>query len=499
MNVEQVDITEDVRFAVFSDWHYQEDPDAAATSLSYIPDDSAAAKATADVLIDDMNQNFQPDLVILGGDTVHGYQGYNSGDSPPMSKSTWQTHAQNAVDYLTDNGGSSGNGLDAPIVPSFGDHEYMWTDEWGETYMYDAYDGISSLSDSYYVYEEQGLEIVVLNSGYIPQGNSQTSTIAPQQEIDWLAETLEASDKPKIVHSHYCPTWSAEYGDNLFGNMEGIQEALNNDPSIVNGIYGNNYNIDPPNVAGPQPQSWYQLHDWNNEGQRLNWLHVSPPNTFHGGDEVPYAKARVNVNGPRFTSGVIEASYADKGYSSYPTRWSFGPNSQSTEVAMGTQGVYFGGVTHPTSFTGLAPRHRKEDNPLELNVQGNLFNELHIGHNSNEQIKITSSELQFYKRAMWMFQGGGRLGLRFHDSNQVTFQFGSSSNAEMALDPRSVSFGKFINLSPQSSPPSNLSTDDIYLDDGSNTSDSNEGFRRYDGSAWVDIRYGISFNALGWR
>lgn len=45
-----------------------------------------------------------------------------------------------------------------------------------------------------------------------------------------------------------------------------------------------------------------------------------------------------------------------------------------------------------------------------------------------------------------------------------------------------------LNITPLSTPPTdNLGTDDIYLDDGTNTASGNPGFRRYDGTAWEDI------------
>lgn len=44
-----------------------------------------------------------------------------------------------------------------------------------------------------------------------------------------------------------------------------------------------------------------------------------------------------------------------------------------------------------------------------------------------------------------------------------------------------------LNMTPQDSTPAGPTEDDIYLDDGTNTSDSNRHFRQYDGSSWVDI------------
>ena len=38
-----------------------------------------------------------------------------------------------------------------------------------------------------------------------------------------------------------------------------------------------------------------------------------------------------------------------------------------------------------------------------------------------------------------------------------------------------------------STPPTNPSEEDLYLDDGTNTASGTLGFRRYDGSAWEDF------------
>jgi hypothetical protein len=43
------------------------------------------------------------------------------------------------------------------------------------------------------------------------------------------------------------------------------------------------------------------------------------------------------------------------------------------------------------------------------------------------------------------------------------------------------------NITPRSSPPSDATENDIYLDDGTNTASTNPGWRVYLSSAWVDI------------
>lgn len=60
------------------------------------------------------------------------------------------------------------------------------------------------------------------------------------------------------------------------------------------------------------------------------------------------------------------------------------------------------------------------------------------------------------------------------------------------LNPNSIttqelSVSDLLNVTPKGTAPSSPSTDDIYLDDGTNTSDSTVGFRYYDGSAWIDL------------
>lgn len=45
--------------------------------------------------------------------------------------------------------------------------------------------------------------------------------------------------------------------------------------------------------------------------------------------------------------------------------------------------------------------------------------------------------------------------------------------------------------SAQSSPPSDPSTGDTYLDDGTNTDSGNIGWRAYDGASWIDLGGGI--------
>ena len=47
--------------------------------------------------------------------------------------------------------------------------------------------------------------------------------------------------------------------------------------------------------------------------------------------------------------------------------------------------------------------------------------------------------------------------------------------------------GTSFNMTAASSEPSTPSTGDVYLDDGSNRSDTYYGFRYYDGSNWIDL------------
>lgn len=55
-----------------------------------------------------------------------------------------------------------------------------------------------------------------------------------------------------------------------------------------------------------------------------------------------------------------------------------------------------------------------------------------------------------------------------------------------------------INITERSSVPSAPGTDDIYLDDGTNTLHSNPGLRRYTGSAWEDVGGGGAKDAIKW-
>ena len=56
---------------------------------------------------------------------------------------------------------------------------------------------------------------------------------------------------------------------------------------------------------------------------------------------------------------------------------------------------------------------------------------------------------------------------------------------------KALNFGSLVTLfksmTPQSSAPSSPTTNDIYLDDGTNTASATLGFRRYNGSSWVDF------------
>lgn len=54
-------------------------------------------------------------------------------------------------------------------------------------------------------------------------------------------------------------------------------------------------------------------------------------------------------------------------------------------------------------------------------------------------------------------------------------------------DSQELFVSDLLNVTPKSTTPSSPSTNDIYLDDGTNTSDSVVGFRYYDGSAWIDL------------
>jgi len=326
VTTERADITADIKFGVFSDWHYNALYDSSNLD---IPAESEA-KSNFDEFATDMN-DWGPDFVIMGGDNSHSDQSTSSG--PAATQNEWMAQNQERHDYVVNN-------LDLPkdrIFWQMGDHEYTWTHEWGETYMYDAYPEFSSLEDTYRVKQVDGLDVVLLNTSFKDSSTSGSDQVkAPDAMLTWLDDYLASSDRPKIVHSHFALPRAVAIPNSDFDNQLETQKRIFNEPNIVYGIYGNDHAYDN--------DTWSALHETSEYGLQTNWLHVPDPQHLGGDTSVtPYAKGWVNVNGPRYTSGRVEASYAGDG-TNYPEQFRFGARKEPGNVNLGMdQGVFWGG------------------------------------------------------------------------------------------------------------------------------------------------------------
>lgn len=148
-------------------------------------------KSKHDEFVTEMN-NWGADYVITGGDQTTG------------DIHSAQTDAQTAIsDCLL----SLTDGLDAPLYPMWGNHEWYNAATWGSDWSYAPYESNTALStvatidDTYYKIETPAVDILVVNSAASPNNDGRSNMRMPRGCIDFIESELE-TDKDLIIFSH---------------------------------------------------------------------------------------------------------------------------------------------------------------------------------------------------------------------------------------------------------------------------------------------------------
>jgi hypothetical protein len=158
-------------------------------------------KGHLDTIIDQFNSH-GVDVVFQVGDLVSVGTG---GDSFTVNL----TAINECRDYIENQAGSGGNGLDAEIHYQLGNHEYKHLDEGDMSEVYQAMGMGSSLADTCYYVDIRGWRFVSLNSAYSddPEGNAATFSRVPSAQdpfnaLSWLDSVLD-TDKHTVLVTHY--------------------------------------------------------------------------------------------------------------------------------------------------------------------------------------------------------------------------------------------------------------------------------------------------------
>jgi predicted phosphodiesterase len=208
----------------------------------------AGKKTALDTFIDKANSEGW-DCVIQVGDLVS--TGSFSDDL---------TAVQNATDYIENQGGSEGSGLDMPIHYQLGNHEYKNQNGGSMGDIYSELFGGSSLSDTCETAEYGGWKVVSLNSAYSTTETNNATTDSripdssdPFDAISWLDSELD-TDKPVIIFTHYPldngPGGAYFYTANAYQALKTIAKHDNLAASIFGHVHGHDdYDVGRQNVG----------------------------------------------------------------------------------------------------------------------------------------------------------------------------------------------------------------------------------------------------------
>lgn len=276
----------ETRIGIVSDTHWRDGSRAEA-----VPD-KADTKANMDAFADEMNNNFQPDFIVQQGDLIDGL------DTTFSEQLTW---TEEAIDYLENQAGSSGTGVDAPVYHLLGNHEYAFSNSGDMSQIYSKF-GWSSIDDTWRRMEQDGMQFVFLNTGYSPtdKDGSNGNHELPQAEIDWMKNKIDRY-MPTYVFMH-CPI--SEGPDDSYSDVKREAEAqgiLSEINEAVFGFFGHCH---------------YAGGDWDtirmdSDSYGTNYLHTASLNVLLDDQSyLPFSKVTVQEAG----GWEAKTSYEDTGY-----------------------------------------------------------------------------------------------------------------------------------------------------------------------------------------
>jgi len=211
-----------------SDWHYNEAGGRPSASVA----SESETKSNLDEIIDDANNNFNPDHVFVGGDMAD--QNLSNSDTEFI---TW---LENVIDYFENTGGTSGNGIDAPVTYLVGDHEYGAVG--GNSTLFDVF-GWADESESWGAKTVGGVKYLHLNTvvGELKGPTHEDKTI-PSDEIAFIEQELssaEESGTPVMTLSHV-PLWGGVLENNetkdTLTNGDEVLATINDSPMFAGAL-----------------------------------------------------------------------------------------------------------------------------------------------------------------------------------------------------------------------------------------------------------------------
>lgn len=392
-----------LKVGVLGDTHWRgssrQPPDVPSTSTT---------KADLDAFIDDMN-DWGADVVVQMGDL---------GDGMNVTFSELQTSISNAIDYLENSGGSDGNGLDARVEHILGNHEYAFAGSQSMSDIYSLY-GWSDLSDTYRVITVKGVNLILLNTGYgtVDRTTDKNDHEIPQQELDWMRNTLPDLDGESYMF-HHVPLSEGKKNDG-YDNVVNDKEAssiLRDSPAYTAGFFGHSHH------AGAQ--GWDRVREQkDDDGNR--YLHLPDPHDLDGDTSIkPHLKLSIY---PGTGYWEAETNYSEQD-SPFDTTWR-GAGEDSRRVDPGIE--MFRNRTTPYRFT--FPEDKLQDNvsvsgSASVPATGNGSMRVRTGATSGSTAQYTQQRQLKLEPTTWEWQ---TQTIAFQ--TRVEFGSGSMSNQTLKL------------------------------------------------------------------
>ena len=222
-----------VRFALISDIHVREKSRQEIT-------DEKQTRAILAAFMASMNDDVEPDFIVQLGDLNDGCRATCGGGMDDdliidrLQRAQQYTEAQTNIswfDVIGNHEYASAYEVDGSLVENkdFSTIYKAINEDW------------SRLEDTWYYRDIKGYRFIFLNTAFPYAG---ASHLAPEKQVEWLAQVLESSSQPSFVFMHVPVSDGSGVAYDVAINQEKISRLLAANDSFVLGFFGHSHHSD---------------------------------------------------------------------------------------------------------------------------------------------------------------------------------------------------------------------------------------------------------------
>jgi len=283
-----------IKIGIISDIHWRDD------ALRELPNNTVLEQKL-DEFIDTMNEDFCPTFTVQLGDLACSLEEATN-EGMHVSEDDYIDRLANATNYLENDGGSWGTGLNSTLYHVLGNHEYR-IPQWNKTRIHETL-GFSALNKTWYVVRTNGIAFIFMNTGYTH--NEVRNHTIPVEELQWLERTLNETHVPTFIFTHIPVT---PFVNNPYANTNGQERAraaIEGDGDVVAVIFGHLHH----------DNSWDRNREHLVSRNGVRYYHITAPHEYMDDTAItPWGELEIYLNG----TYILNSSYETD---SHPRRWS---------------------------------------------------------------------------------------------------------------------------------------------------------------------------------